>query len=184
MRILRQQLKGAMGRKSSVVVSSVTSTTQLAPTNLWIDPIIRWQILNHMMRFAKEAYCRTLEQYVFRMAYNNPLLYQGVMIKLTVALRRNGDHLQQIYAPEDLPSLDIAHLVGNNVDDTVSRKTKLRALVETLLTPLTTNDGNSTLKCKCGSTDVAFEFKQTRSADEPMTMFCACRVCNKRWKMS
>lgn len=36
---------------------------------------------------------------------------------------------------------------------------------------------------KCKSKDIDTEQKQTRSADEPMTLFCACNRCGKRWVM-
>lgn len=40
------------------------------------------------------------------------------------------------------------------------------------------------IKCrKCGSNEIDTEQKQTRSADEPMTVFCCCRVCGKRFTM-
>jgi len=40
------------------------------------------------------------------------------------------------------------------------------------------------IKCaRCGSTDISFEFSQTRSADEGTTVFCYCTQCSKRWKM-
>ena len=43
---------------------------------------------------------------------------------------------------------------------------------------------HSCVKCrKCGSSDVAWEQKQTRGADEAMTVFCTCSKCNLRWKM-
>lgn len=34
----------------------------------------------------------------------------------------------------------------------------------------------------CGSRDVRIVQKQTRSADEAMTVFAACRACGARWK--
>jgi DNA-directed RNA polymerase subunit M/transcription elongation factor TFIIS len=38
-------------------------------------------------------------------------------------------------------------------------------------------------KCKkCGSWYTCFFQKQTRSADEPMTVFCSCEDCNFKWK--
>lgn len=38
-------------------------------------------------------------------------------------------------------------------------------------------------KCsRCHSTDIHFNFKQTRSADEPTTVFCSCAQCGKRWR--
>jgi len=42
----------------------------------------------------------------------------------------------------------------------------------------------SALRCRrCGSSDVAWEQKQTRGADEAMTVFCTCTKCGLRWKM-
>lgn len=41
------------------------------------------------------------------------------------------------------------------------------------------------LKCRrCGSLDVDMDAKQTRSADEPMTVFARCNGCGTRWTMS
>ena len=40
------------------------------------------------------------------------------------------------------------------------------------------------LRCRrCGSGDVSAEQKQTRGADEAMTVFCTCAKCNNRWTM-
>lgn len=42
----------------------------------------------------------------------------------------------------------------------------------------------TTLRCRrCGSGDVQCEQKQTRSADEAMTVFVTCSKCNNRWTM-
>lgn len=41
---------------------------------------------------------------------------------------------------------------------------------------------DSSLRCRrCGSIDVTWDQKQTRSADEAMTVFCVCATCNNRW---
>lgn len=41
-----------------------------------------------------------------------------------------------------------------------------------------------TLKCRrCGSSEVQWEQKQTRSADEASTVFCSCNKCKNRWTM-
>jgi DNA-directed RNA polymerase subunit M/transcription elongation factor TFIIS len=43
----------------------------------------------------------------------------------------------------------------------------------------------SFIKCRrCGSGDVDTDAKQTRSADEPMTVFACCNGCGSRWTMS
>jgi len=41
---------------------------------------------------------------------------------------------------------------------------------------------NSYVCRKCGSKQLTYEQKQTRSADEPMTVFITCLKCNTMWK--
>ena len=42
----------------------------------------------------------------------------------------------------------------------------------------------SSLACRrCKSTDVNWEQKQTRSADEGMSVYCTCSGCGHRWTM-
>ncbi len=37
------------------------------------------------------------------------------------------------------------------------------------------------ITCKCKSTDVDIDQRQTRSSDEPMTLFALCRTCGSSW---
>lgn len=42
----------------------------------------------------------------------------------------------------------------------------------------------SAMRCRrCGNQDVMCEQKQTRGADEAMTVFCTCTKCSNRWTM-
>lgn len=46
-------------------------------------------------------------------------------------------------------------------------------------------EGEGLLRCRnCGSSDISWQQKQTRGADEAMTIFCTCAVCKNRWTMS
>ena len=46
-------------------------------------------------------------------------------------------------------------------------------------------DGVSLMQCsKCHSANIVWEQKQTRGADESMTIFFQCKNCGKRWKMN
>ena len=41
------------------------------------------------------------------------------------------------------------------------------------------------LRCRqCGGDSVTVQQKQTRSADEGMTVFCGCETCGSQWRMS
>ena len=43
---------------------------------------------------------------------------------------------------------------------------------------------SKTLECPCGSKKIQVAYSQTRSADEPMTMFTRCIKCKRRGKQS
>lgn len=46
------------------------------------------------------------------------------------------------------------------------------------------NDSSAIINCHaCGSAAEVVAIRQLRSADEPMTVFCRCPSCNKRWTM-
>lgn len=48
---------------------------------------------------------------------------------------------------------------------------------------VTTGTSSSEIKCPaCKKYDCTYNQMQTRSADEPMTTFCHCNNCGKRWK--
>lgn len=43
---------------------------------------------------------------------------------------------------------------------------------------------SGSITCRgCGSAQVSVQQKQTRAADEGMTVFCACDGCGKQWRM-
>jgi DNA-directed RNA polymerase subunit M/transcription elongation factor TFIIS len=74
------------------------------------------------------------------------------------------------------------------VFDSFARRRRDEMAAKELLRQLTLMENQITseagVRCaKCRSTDISFEFCQTRSADEGTTVFCLCRSCHKRWKM-
>ena len=58
------------------------------------------------------------------------------------------------------------------------------ALLRDLSSPDLSNIPDAGTRCsKCKSSDISFDFLQTRSADEGTTVYCTCTSCGKRWKM-
>lgn len=64
------------------------------------------------------------------------------------------------------------------------RQSRFEQMLQEKYDMLNDKSFNATLKCRrCGSSEVSWEQKQTRSADEASTVFCTCSKCNNRWKM-
>ena len=79
--------------------------------------------------------------------------------------------------------------MSNDELKTAERKEKDKELVKENMkdsqVPQAEKSISATLQCgKCGRKQVSYSQAQTRSADEPMTTFCECMYCGKRWKVS
>ena len=71
------------------------------------------------------------------------------------------------------------------VNEAAQRRRRFDAMLQEKYELLNDKSYASTLTCrKCGSAEVNWEQKQTRGADEAMTIFCTCSTCHNRWKMS
>ena len=65
-----------------------------------------------------------------------------------------------------------------------NRRVRFEQMLQEKYDMLNDKTFRATLKCmRCGSADITWEQKQTRSADEAMTIFCSCNKCNNRWTM-
>ena len=53
---------------------------------------------------------------------------------------------------------------------------------ENIFNPTVTATSDTFTCNKCKSQKISYYQMQTRSADEPMTTFCCCTECGKRWK--
>lgn len=60
-----------------------------------------------------------------------------------------------------------------------------RSVIQQTLHAAQSGASAGALRCsKCGSDCVSVQQKQTRSADEGMTIFCSCDGCGVQWRMS
>lgn len=81
-----------------------------------------------------------------------------------------------------LPTADLERRSGHA--DLVTQLAEERAKIEQLFTQGRKERSAGFMRCaKCKSTEVDVEQKQTRSADEPMTLFALCTNCGARWTM-
>ena len=108
-------------------------------------------------------------------------LYQNLKTKSNTSLRRrvlSGD-----ITPDQFVRMTHDELKSSErreEDKKIEKENMLAAQV-----PQEEKAISTALTCsKCGQKKVTYSQAQTRSADEPMTTFCECTVCGKRWKVS
>ena len=66
--------------------------------------------------------------------------------------------------------------------DRAAREARFAKMLQEKYDELEDREFQSIVHCrKCGSDNVSWEEKQTRSADEGATVFCVCMKCKTRW---
>lgn len=140
-------------------------------------------------------YARRLEQRIYSYHRSSKPAYMAHMRKLTHSLASNGAALLGVYTPDQLAQLDDAILAKGSPLEVWAEAYRARKREEEAL--LTSNESviaedeqartqvEGIMVCtRCKSSDITWDQKQTRGADESMTVFFQCRNCAKRWKMS
>ena len=73
-------------------------------------------------------------------------------------------------------------LVGHIETERISREERFARMLQDKYEALDDITFQSVAKCrKCGSKDISWQEKQTRSADEGCTVFVTCNDCHHRW---
>jgi len=141
---------------------------------------------NHLIA----QYCRQAEQTVYRNFYNDFAQYQSKIKQLLFNLYKNGKFLTQKYAPETVVALDDG-LLSEGTEEEQARmqyEQKVRAWSSIIENRdiFKNSEFKALLRCRfCKCEDIASVPKQTRSADEGMTIFCTCNnpKCGAKWKI-
>lgn len=145
---------------------------------------------------AASAYADVLEHELYVISTSRTVVpgktkrYRATVVQMVRNLERNGDHLLATYTASDLAHLDVDSL-GHGTEsvrlrrmhaDSEQRMAEVLQRGERGIDNLRSAEG--LLHCtRCGSDDVHVELKQTRSADEGMTVFAKCNQCSKSWRM-
>ena len=139
------------------------------------------------------GYSRRLEMQLFARWRRRRPLYGQMCRRMVYALTHNRDYLLAHFEAAELLDLDHAVLGHGTAVERWHAEYRRRREEERELysgsIPDTTDDSQKDVegivRCsRCKSSEVIWDQKQTRGADESMTVFFECKSCGKRWKMS
>ena len=75
-------------------------------------------------------------------------------------------------------------LIGRIQKETELRHERFQSMLQDKYDAINDQNFTALVRCRrCGSEDVTWDEKQTRSADEGATIFVACVTCRNRWVM-
>lgn len=73
-------------------------------------------------------------------------------------------------------------LLGRIETEASLREARFQQMLQEKYDAINDQQFQAIVRCKrCGSSEVSYDDKQTRSADEATTVFCVCTVCKNRW---
>ena len=152
--------------------------------------LLRRMMQRHGNHSHMDQYARLVEQRIFQKKGGKHDPYVTHIRMIATNLYNNAPFLVNRFTPSKVVQLDTSVLILGTEKEAwqksyVAQKKKEAAMLDTS-DPLQADEGGEALiKCsRCKSSNVSWEQKQTRGADESMTVFFECKNCFKRWKMS
>jgi DNA-directed RNA polymerase subunit M/transcription elongation factor TFIIS len=136
------------------------------------------------------AYARDLEEVLYRRCVQESTPYRACLCDFIENVERNPGLCTQ-FSPEELGGTPVRELMrGTPNHDAHQGMERTQKYYRDVLAEgeQGVKDMNNQMevitcsRCKSGS-HVAVELKQTRSADEGMSVFVRCEKCKARWRM-
>lgn len=109
--------------------------------------------------------------------------YKDHIIRAAFNIRENPNVGSEVVHVSD-HMLTQGTIVGRIEEESKMRARRFERMLQEKYEALDDEKFQAIVRCRrCGSEDVSWEEKQTRSADEGATLFCVCTTCNNRWVM-
>jgi len=139
-------------------------------------------VLLHTSRPDDAILCRDVESHCHARA-TNARDYDERVRHAAFNLHSNPDvGIEVVSESDDVLAADT--LVGRIQEQTRHRQERFHAMLQDKYDALNDQRFQAIVVCRrCGSDEVTWDEKQTRSADEGATIFCVCITCKNRWVM-
>ncbi len=164
-------------------------TYQMPPATIVdVDPLHRHRYIERLsekLLGTNKSYAEKIDRRLVLLCHRNSEAYMDKMTQLLYNLQQRPN-LASEYEPEIIVSLDDVTLDKSSPalqlrEVRQRRETSAKTMLDILTAPepRTVTDNRSSIRCsECKSYDIDVDNKQTRGADEAMTIFCTCRNIN------
>ena len=148
-----------------------------------MDALYRHSIVKKLHTHTSWWNAISIERYVHVLCKGVLEEYQEQMYLILSNINLNTELLS--LPPKRVACMTAAEMTeGTVLEKVMMQKEQMRQKYYEIVQQTTVSKGNLLTCRKCKKSDIMFEQKQTRGADEAMTIFCTCVSCNFRWKMS
>ena len=163
------------------IVRFITSKVR----NSQMDPIHRQRVYNFFLSIRNDIqFSRDLEAIAHSTA-TSETEYYDLVVRAGATMRVNpraDDPWTLIHDTDE--NLVKGTLLDRIESEKRMRKERFHAMLQDKFDAMNDETFSPLIFCrKCKSSELTWEEKQTRSADEPMTLFCVCMNCSNRWVM-
>lgn len=141
-------------------------------------------IYNYSIQYCKEKnIIRKWDNDIFKKIYINKSrsIYSNLNKESYIHNNRLLERLsQREFLPHEIAFMDCQHSFPEHWKDLIDEKYKR----DKMLYEIDSGGATDEFKCsRCKQRQCTYYELQTRSADEPMTVFVTCLTCGKRWRM-
>lgn len=154
--------------KADISANSRLSTIRMLAEYVNFSDARHIEACVYAMSVTHNMYTDKMQQIIFNERANASLYKKGIeVVNMTDEEMAEGTLIEDIALERHTQRLKFEQIMQEKYDRINNQSFK------------------TTLKCRrCGSAEVAWEQKQTRGADEAMTVFCTCSKCKNRWTMT
>lgn len=139
----------------------------------------RWRTVRLLQSLQPVQNAVELEKHLFAQSQGDVQLYESAVYRVCAALYLKKETVASM-SPAQIVAGGSGLLSSGWQEESKASDVPLLSS-RTIPTPKTVE---CQIKCgRCKSTQVSVEQKQTRGADESMTVFVQCEKCGLRWKM-
>jgi transcription elongation factor S-II len=149
-----------------------------------MDPFARQKTLILLTKYRNFDFCRDVESAIHSRSKNtNEYLNNSLRVAWNLKANKNINDVSVVF---DKEKNMIKNTILEHIDlQKKARNERFEKMLQEKYDSINEKKYDTLIKCRrCGSEEVSYEEKQTRSADEAATIFMSCSTCKNRWIMS